>query len=103
MHELATNSAKYGVLASSQGMITISWAIEGSVDEELLKLRWDETNNAPTVKVEQKSGFGYVVLQRATPLALRGTAQITVNDERRMWELVAPLKECVSDMVDNEL
>jgi len=27
MHELATNSAKYGVLASSQGMITISWAI----------------------------------------------------------------------------
>lgn len=103
MHELATNSAKYGVLASSLGNITISWTIDSSGDEEVLKLRWDETNNAPGVKMEHKSGFGYVVLQRATPLALRGSAQITVNDERRMWELVAPLKECVSDVADNEL
>lgn len=102
IHELATNSAKYGVLASSHGNITIVWSV-GSTDEgATLKLRWEETNNTAAV-AEQKSGFGYVVLQRATPLALRGSAQIIITDKKRVWELSAPLKECVSERGDGDL
>lgn len=102
IHELATNSAKYGVLAFSRGSITIDWKIERIGDEDLLKLRWEETNTADADAVEQKSGFGYVVLQRATPLALRGNAQIIVDDKVRAWELSAPLKECVSDFIEGD-
>ena len=97
IHELGTNSAKYGVLASSTGKVTINWTTEIKKDVESLKLRWEETNTTDSLGLsqEQKAGFGYIVLQRATPQALGGTANLTVEKSQRVWELNAPLKECV--------
>lgn len=104
IHELGTNSAKYGVLASSMGDISITWEIETIDDEENLKLRWEETNPAGAgAGQERKAGFGYVVLQRATPQALSGTASLTVQEGQRVWELNAPLKQCLSELADIEV
>ncbi|MDR6631972.1 PAS domain S-box-containing protein [Phyllobacterium sp. 1468] len=102
IHELGTNSAKYGVLASSIGNIAIVWTTEFRDGVEILRLRWEETNtgNSFGLSQEQKAGFGYVVLQRATPLALGGAASLTVDKFKRVWELTAPLKECVSELAD---
>lgn len=102
IHELGTNSAKYGVLASSVGDIKITWTIETKDGMENLKLQWEERNTTGNVGLsqEQKAGFGYVVLQRATPQALGGTASLIVEKTHRAWELTAPLKECVSELSD---
>lgn len=52
-HELATNSAKYGALASSNGTVTLKVADKG----EAVKLVWRERGGKPPKK-EPKEGFG---------------------------------------------
>jgi two-component sensor histidine kinase len=52
-HELATNSAKYGALASTQGTVALKIADKG----DSVKLRWRETGGKAPRK-EPKEGFG---------------------------------------------
>ena len=51
-HEWATNSAKYGALAVSDGKIDVSWTCEDGV----LSIKWDETGT--TQSEEGEAGFG---------------------------------------------
>jgi PAS domain S-box-containing protein len=52
-HELATNSAKYGALASGEGKVTLKIADKG----ETVKLHWREKGGKPPKKLP-KEGFG---------------------------------------------
>jgi hypothetical protein len=58
-HELATNSAKYGVLAHG-GVIDIAWQIEGSGDAAIFQLAWSEDTSEPMLieDVSDRKGFG---------------------------------------------
>lgn len=38
LHELGTNSGKYGALSNSAGYVTVSW----TVDDGVLRLKWKE-------------------------------------------------------------
>ncbi|SDP71619.1 PAS domain S-box protein [Phyllobacterium sp. OV277] len=103
IHELGTNSAKYGVLGQSKGKISVSWNVEKHEDTEYLKLRWSETNLGVEKDLDQgNNGFGHVVLQRATPLALGGTAKLTGDKDERVWELLAPIQECVLEPMEDD-
>jgi two-component sensor histidine kinase/CheY-like chemotaxis protein len=53
VHELATNSAKYGALSVTAGALDISWESAGGV----LTLRWQEANG-PLVRAPSAQGFG---------------------------------------------
>ncbi len=57
LHELATNSAKYGALSIPEGRLAIHWSIEtGS-----LKLRWEEAAGPPVI-VPKSHGFGTKIM-----------------------------------------
>lgn len=60
LHELGTNAAKYGALSSPQGMIDLSWTLEGP----RLELTWRETGG-PTVTAPARSGFGTTLIGAA--------------------------------------
>jgi len=60
VHELATNSAKYGSLSKPEGRVSLSSRMSG----ELLYLEWRETAG-PTVSPPGKTGFGVRLLSRA--------------------------------------
>jgi PAS domain S-box-containing protein len=53
LHELATNSAKYGALSSRTGELRVSW----ETDSGDLVLRWDEAGG-PQVEAPSVLGFG---------------------------------------------
>jgi two-component sensor histidine kinase len=99
IHELATNSAKYGVFATSEGSIAVGWRIVQE-DQKYLVLTWSETDNAPgdtTEEQKQRTGFGSVVLFRVAPSALNGTSVFSREGGRRVWELKAPLDGCLRE------
>jgi two-component sensor histidine kinase len=70
-HELATNSAKYGVLGGNAGKISVVWDVTGSDTARLFSLGWTETDGS-RVQTIGKGGFGTVVLKRVAPEAVGG-------------------------------
>jgi len=74
LHELGTNSAKYGALSHEQGRLSIAWEIGTSLHgSRELQLVWEETSPGQSEDEERdetRRGFGAVVLQRVTPQSL---------------------------------
>ncbi len=68
-HELVTNAAKYGALASPAGLVTVEWSWKG---QDLL-IDWKESGG-PKVVPPVKEGFGSRLI-RVCAKALSGTVQ----------------------------
>lgn len=60
LHEVATNSMKYGALSTDIGRVTVSWSI---VDDEL-KFGWTETGGPPVSAAPERRGFGTEMVDR---------------------------------------
>ena len=71
VHELVTNSTKYGAL-SAEGAIAIDWTIEGNGG---LSLTWREIDG-PSVTPPRRRGFGSSIIERSLPHELGGTAEL---------------------------
>jgi two-component sensor histidine kinase len=71
MHELVTNSTKYGSL-SDGGQVTIAWKLDDRGD---LLFRWRESGGPP-VKPPTRKGFGSTIIDRSIPYDLGGEAQL---------------------------
>lgn len=104
LHELGTNSAKYGALAGPSGSIAVTWQIAPDTSgTPVLQLCWEENfDGGPIIQQEANPrGFGSIVLLRATPQALDGSAEIDRGTGHVRWQLTAPL-ESVTAVRDNE-
>jgi light-regulated signal transduction histidine kinase (bacteriophytochrome)/CheY-like chemotaxis protein len=71
MHELVTNSTKYGAL-SDKGIVRIAWHRE---DDGTLRLDWRETGGPP-VSPPNRKGFGSTIISRSIPYDLGGEAVV---------------------------
>lgn len=71
VHELVSNSCKYGAL-SSTGSVEVNLDV---VNGEGLYIRWKE-RGGPVVVAPARRGFGSVITERTIPFDLQGTAQI---------------------------
>jgi two-component sensor histidine kinase len=60
VHELATNSAKYGALSAPEGRVSMHWSLSGAV----LNVEWRESGG-PAVKAPTHRGFGLRLLTGA--------------------------------------
>jgi len=72
VHELATNSAKYGSLSARAGSVEISLARTAFGD---LALRWREAGGPP-VTAPTRAGFGSTIITRSVPHDLQGEADV---------------------------
>lgn len=61
LHELATNSAKYGAFSNATGKVQVSWTIEPDQSGSVLKFRWKESGGPP-VSPPTRQGFGSQLL-----------------------------------------
>lgn len=90
LHELATNSIKYGALQSPQGCIHISWSCAGSRrDEPAVLLEWRE-EGGPPVAPPQRSGFGSIIIERHAAAAFSAGVTLEYRPEGLYWALHAP-------------
>lgn len=97
IHELATNSVKYGALSGADGRISIEWHEEPDPGGGRFRLSWAEIGSSPAGSDRPKAmkgrGFGSQLLNRAVPMQLRGDAWAESGDGFYRYELTAPLAE----------
>jgi two-component sensor histidine kinase/CheY-like chemotaxis protein len=72
VHELVTNSAKYGSLSARSGMVTIDLSRSDFGD---LRMAWREAGGPP-VSPPGRQGFGSTIIQRSIPHELQGEAEM---------------------------
>ena len=72
VHELVTNSNKYGSLSAEGGRVVIGWSRNAAGD---LVMEWRETGGPP-VSPPSRQGFGTTIINRSVPYDLGGSAQV---------------------------
>ncbi len=75
VHELVTNSTKYGSLSVPEGRVTVQWTRNDAQD---LIFRWQEAGG-PDVNPPSRKGFGTTIIDRSVPYDLGGDAAVDFN------------------------
>jgi len=108
LHEMMTNSAKYGSLCDSSGRLHIDTQID---ERGNLAIAWRE-RGGPPVRAPERRGFGSTVIERSIPYELKGEAEIRyrlagveadfvipaklVTENRRQQRMAQPAKDAVA-------
>jgi light-regulated signal transduction histidine kinase (bacteriophytochrome)/CheY-like chemotaxis protein len=72
VHEMMTNSCKYGALSDTRGQVAITIS---NGDGGSLEIDWRESDGPP-VKAPTRRGFGSTIIERTIPHELGGAAQV---------------------------
>jgi PAS domain S-box-containing protein len=89
IHELATNSIKYGALGDT-GHIRITWSTCQKDEKTWVSFRWQETSPHRKTKNLRK-GFGRRLIEERVPYELRGEGSFAVHDTGVLAQLDFPL------------
>jgi two-component sensor histidine kinase len=85
LHELATNSTKYGALSSPDGFVRVSWE---DCDGQF-RFVWKE-QGGPPVQQPTRTGFGSRMLARALAAELGGKSTLEFEADGLRYEISAP-------------
>ncbi|MEE4154689.1 MAG: PAS domain-containing protein [Erythrobacter sp.] len=91
IHELATNSVKYGVL-SGEGKLKVSWKLIHKAGTDWLEFLWRETCQ-PAHPVEASSGFGTELIEQRVPYELHGEASLDITCDGARARIAFPLSD----------
>jgi two-component sensor histidine kinase len=86
IHELESNSIKYGALSNEHGRVSIRW----EVNEGRLALEWTETDGPPCAP-PLRQGFGTQMIAKLIGGRFKGAAQTEYRPDGLRWRLTAPL------------
>lgn len=87
IHELVTNSAKYGALCDRTGSVTVELE---SLEDGALRIRWTE-QGGPTIQSPPiRRGFGTTIIERSIPYELKGKAEVRYEATGLCAEFMIP-------------
>jgi two-component sensor histidine kinase/PAS domain-containing protein len=96
LHELATNSLKYGALSDQAGKVEIVWDVYGSEEpgasgDDGRRFRMDWIEHAVTpVSPPSHKGFGRMVIEHVVETTLRGMVTLSFPPGGLSWRIDAP-------------
>src|SRR6476619_7575551 len=88
LHELVTNSAKYGALSTLSGRLSIKW----ETDADVLRMVWEE-KNGPVVEKPVSRGFGTRSVIASIESQLGGQAEFDWRATGLICRLSVPLMQ----------
>jgi PAS domain S-box-containing protein len=80
IHELATNSAKFGALSVYGGTVEVVWTVLIDAKRRTLNFDWTESGG-PTVTPPQRKGFGSRLLEFVLPVQVQAKTEIDFRPE----------------------
>ncbi|WP_320196735.1 sensor histidine kinase [Agrobacterium rosae] len=89
IHELATNSIKYGALSAATGTVELFWDREIDGDRDQLTIRWKDVGGPPAVP-PTRSGFGTTITKRHAESSFSATISMDYTAHGFRWTLTAP-------------
>jgi len=92
IHELTTNSIKFGALAQD-GKLSIEWSATKSPDGMLLNLRWIETGVSLISSAPRPYGFGRQLIEEALPYQLNAETAFAFRPGGLECSILLPLPE----------
>lgn len=101
IHELVTNSAKYGSL-SEEGRVDLSWQRD---EEGNLNIDWVE-KDGPPVSPPKRKGFGTTIIGHSVPYDLGGQSSLQYHQDGLRAHFVIPARHVATptgDEVDEAL
>ena len=87
-HELATNSAKYGALASPTGSV----AIEATEIGDALSIEWREAGGPPVLQAPARHGFGTRLVDLSIEQQLDGKIERAWNSSGLIVAITIPIR-----------
>jgi len=78
IHELVTNSVKFGALADRKGVVRVSWRVEAAPGGDRLLFDWSETGVALLDASPKRAGFGRDLIEHGLPYELGGETWFTL-------------------------
>ncbi|WP_260596624.1 PAS domain S-box protein [Sphingomonas endolithica] len=96
IHELATNSTKFGALARDGARIAISWQSEERESRPWLSISWVESGVSVLGAAPLRQGFGTDLISRRVPYELRGTGSIELRPGGIACHIAFPLMQGAS-------
>ncbi|WP_146090128.1 HWE histidine kinase domain-containing protein, partial [Rhodoblastus sphagnicola] len=94
LHELATNSAKYGALSNDEGVVRIDWGDGAAEGDAAFHMRWRE-DGGPEVVAPTRKGFGQKVMVDMVERAIRGDVTIDYRAAGVCWTVRAPMEATI--------
>jgi NO-binding membrane sensor protein with MHYT domain/two-component sensor histidine kinase len=92
LHELVTNSAKYGALSAPRGRVCVHWGCRpNGSSQSVLTIRWQEIGGPP-VRAPTRRGFGSTVICDLIPYELGGTVDINYASDGVQCRIEFPLE-----------
>ncbi len=103
LHELATNTQKYGLATSEVAHVEVNWTNVERDGKEMLDFVWREYGGAAKAQAnEKREGFGSKLLTRIVPAMLRGHADRDFQDGEMVYRLTVPLEAILSEQDASE-
>jgi len=93
LHELVTNSAKYGALSTLSGRLSLKWGVQGDV----LQMVWEE-RDGPLVEKPESGGFGTRSVITSIQSQLGGQAEFDWRSEGLICRLSVPLTQEIASL-----
>lgn len=90
IHELATNSMKYGALSQAGGKVTIRWQIDFRNGDQIFRLTWAESDG-PIVVAPERRGFGSLLIQHVLAADFGGKVDVDYHPHGLHCELTTRL------------
>lgn len=97
IHELATNSAKYGALSKASGRVAVTFALKDEGGQDLLAIKWRE-EGGPPVKPPVREGFGTRLIKQVVARALRADVAMEFRPEGLVCRMTLPRVTLAADL-----
>ena len=91
LHELVSNTLKYGALSQSGGVVHLTWSVAPEADRSVLQLTWHE-ENGPPVTPPSRSGFGSRLIKYSAEQGLGGRAELKFEPTGLRVHVTAPIQ-----------
>lgn len=90
IHELATNSLKYGSLSATGGEVAVRWTLEPMDGDQCLRLSWIESGG-PRISPPERRGFGSRLIEQVLAEDFGGKVSLSYAPEGLRFELTTKL------------
>lgn len=96
IHELTTNTVKYGALSVLGGSVAVSWTLVEDQDLRELTIEWVE-RNGPATSPPTRKGYGSQLLERVLNNQMGSQATISYEPEGLRAHIAVPLPYQISE------